>query len=416
MKSEIVVTSKRSVYLDVIKGIAIILVVLAHSVQWGSGRDFQEQGLFFSDPLFKVIYGFHMPLFMVVSGYLFHGTLKRHSASDVLRSRLRMLLLPIATWQTLYLAILLIAGEIVLSASLLYTYKGALWFLWSVLFCSVMVLVGHKWFRDSWLYYVVVGVALLLVPGKWLDGLHVFMFPYFVGGYLWNASAGERWYKGMCSCGAGMSHLLIAGVAIAIYIILYYVYDTPDHSIYRNGTCLLGRESLWEQAAIDAARYVYGWAGVVAVMVIVWGWTQHDGRTRHVASLQGGVRQDGRTRHVASLQGGVRQDGRTRHVASLQGGVRQDGRTRHVASLRGWVAQLLTYLGRNTLGIYIVNYFTVMLMPLAVTPWMASLASRPLPHIVLALVETAIMIAVALAVVRLIRCCKTLRLLMLGEK
>ena len=384
MKSEIVVTSKRSVYLDVIKGIAIILVVLAHSVQWGSGRDFQEQGLFFSDPLFKVIYGFHMPLFMVVSGYLFHGTLKRHSASDVLRSRLRMLLLPIATWQTLYLAILLIAGEIVLSASLLYTYKGALWFLWSVLFCSVMVLVGHKWFRDSWLYYVVVGVALLLVPGKWLDGLHVFMFPYFVGGYLWNASAGERWYKGMCSCGAGMSHLLIAGVAIAIYIILYYVYDTPDHSIYRNGTCLLGRESLWEQAAIDAARYVYGWAGVVAVMVIVWGWTQHDGRTRHVASLQGGVRQDGRTRHVASL--------------------------------RGWVAQLLTYLGRNTLGIYIVNYFTVMLMPLAVTPWMASLASRPLPHIVLALVETAIMIAVALAVVRLIRCCKTLRLLMLGEK
>ena len=374
MKSEKVATARRSVYLDVIKGFAIFLVVLAHSVQWGSGREFQEQGLFFSDPLFKVIYGFHMPLFMVVSGYLFRSTLNRHSASDVLRSRLRMLLLPIITWQTLYLAILLAAGVIALSPGLLYSYKGALWFLWSVLFCSVLVLVGHQWFRDSWLYYAVVTVALLFVPGKWIDGLHVFMFPYFVGGYLWNVRIGERGQKGTCSRAAGMSYLLIAAVAIAIYILLYFVYDTTDHSIYRNGTCILGRESLWEQVSIDAARYVYGWAGVVAVMVIVWGWTRHVGLTRHVASLQGGMR----------------------HV--------------------GWMVQFLTYLGRNTLGIYIVNYFTVMLMPFAVTPWMASLASRPLPHIVLALVETAIMIAVALAVVRLIRCSKTLRLLMLGEK
>ena len=38
---------KRSVYLDVVKGLAIILVVLTHSIQWGSGEVFFQEKLFF---------------------------------------------------------------------------------------------------------------------------------------------------------------------------------------------------------------------------------------------------------------------------------------------------------------------------------------------------------------------------------
>lgn len=347
---------KRSAYLDVIKGIAIFLVVLAHSVQWGSGRTFYEQVLYFSDPLFKVIYGFHMPLFMVVSGYLFHGTLQRHSATGVFVSRLRVLLLPIATWQTLYLAVLLAAGEIVLSASLLYTYKGALWFLWSVLFCSVMVLAGRCWFRDSWLYYAVAVVALLFVPDKLLTGLHVFMFPYFVGGYWWGKLRAADVYRRMSSG----RKAAVALAALAVFMLLYFVYDTPAHSVYHNGTCLLGRESLLGQASIDAARYAYGWAGVVAVMVFT--------------------------------------------------DLLMSSAFLHRAE------SLLTYLGRNTLGIYIVNYFTVLLMPFAVAPWIDGSAASGKAHIVIALAETVVMLAIAIGVVRLIRCGKTARLLLLGEK
>ena len=64
----------RSLYFDVIKGIAIFLVVLAHSIQCVSGRCFMGQELYFSEPVFKFIYGFHMPLFMVTSDNLFWGT------------------------------------------------------------------------------------------------------------------------------------------------------------------------------------------------------------------------------------------------------------------------------------------------------------------------------------------------------
>lgn len=60
---------KRELYPDIIKGIAIILVVLGHCIQFGSA--FSTNLLFFKSSIFIAIYSFHMPLFMLISGYFF---------------------------------------------------------------------------------------------------------------------------------------------------------------------------------------------------------------------------------------------------------------------------------------------------------------------------------------------------------
>ena len=65
--------TKRMDYIDSIKGFAIFLVVMGHAIAW-LFEDFYS--VLESDemiPLFwwKLIYAFHMPLFMFVSGYLF---------------------------------------------------------------------------------------------------------------------------------------------------------------------------------------------------------------------------------------------------------------------------------------------------------------------------------------------------------
>lgn len=57
--------------LDILKGIAIILVVIGHNIQFMKGNTY-AQGDFFSNPVFSIIYTFHMPAFMLVSGYLFY--------------------------------------------------------------------------------------------------------------------------------------------------------------------------------------------------------------------------------------------------------------------------------------------------------------------------------------------------------
>ena len=256
---------KRSVYLDVVKGVAIILVVFAHCIQFGSGEVFHATQQYFGDAVFSFIYGFHMPLFIAVSGYLFCSSVDRHTAGEVASSRLRSLLVPIVVWQTLYLLILFLMGQIQLSADLVYTYRGGLWFLWSVLICSLIVLTGRVLFKDSIFFCLLVWVLLLFVPEQQLSSLHVFMFPYFATGYYWNRYGMQDRYNRLSCRTKGA----VGGISFMGFLLFYFFYDAPERPIYLNGTCLLGRDSMTGQLLIDLARYVYGFLGVSAVMILI---------------------------------------------------------------------------------------------------------------------------------------------------
>lgn len=54
---------ERIVYIDVARGIAALLVVIGHSIQVADST-------FDENILFRMIYSFHMPLFMFLSGYV----------------------------------------------------------------------------------------------------------------------------------------------------------------------------------------------------------------------------------------------------------------------------------------------------------------------------------------------------------
>lgn len=54
--------NKRNVTIDVLRGIAVISVIIGHSIQRGMVVNYYNT-------FFKIIYTFHMPLFMLLSGY-----------------------------------------------------------------------------------------------------------------------------------------------------------------------------------------------------------------------------------------------------------------------------------------------------------------------------------------------------------
>lgn len=60
--------SARLLYVDFLKGVAIALVVLGHSVQVLTED-------FYNDWLFNAIYSFHMPLFMFLSGFFYNNNI-----------------------------------------------------------------------------------------------------------------------------------------------------------------------------------------------------------------------------------------------------------------------------------------------------------------------------------------------------
>jgi fucose 4-O-acetylase-like acetyltransferase len=73
--------NRRIAWLDAVKGLGIILVVIGHAAP-------------LEDKLVKVIFSFHMPLFFIISGYRFGFAKYRDDFPGLLKSRAKSLLYP----------------------------------------------------------------------------------------------------------------------------------------------------------------------------------------------------------------------------------------------------------------------------------------------------------------------------------
>ena len=130
-------TGKRNDVLDIVKGIAAILVVWGHTIQYFSvgGFDFWESSIF------RMIYSFHMPLFMLVSGYLFYWTCSRKTWTEVISGRIRGIGIPMIVWGTI---IWLIRSRQNLTIGRWVGEIVGIWFLYAVIISSAIVVTIAK--------------------------------------------------------------------------------------------------------------------------------------------------------------------------------------------------------------------------------------------------------------------------------
>lgn len=81
---------ERNSLLDLLKWFAILLVVIWHSIQYTQNTDFDNNFLF------RIIYSFHMPLFMFISGWLSYETFD--GSIHKLYKRFYWLIVPFFSW------------------------------------------------------------------------------------------------------------------------------------------------------------------------------------------------------------------------------------------------------------------------------------------------------------------------------
>lgn len=262
---------KRNSYIDVIKGISIISVVFGHCIQYGSGSDFFELADYYSDWLFKLIYSFHMPLFAVISGYLFFFSIQKRSSKEILIKQFRTLVIPIIAWTlTITFAdtvVRLFFGNFRISFS---WFKDTirlcltnLWFLWGIFYCSLAVIFIHKLFRDSITAYLLLLPVLLLIPNRLNSDFYVFLYPYFIGGYLFN--------KHSLAVTVNNSRKSIRYFTIIIIAVIYFVMLANyryEHFVYTTGVSLIGGDAL-QRLSTDIYRWAIGFLGSILVMVSV---------------------------------------------------------------------------------------------------------------------------------------------------
>lgn len=167
--------SKRIKYIDVLKAFTIFLVLWGHSIfHFSSYRS--------NNWVYDFIYSFHMPLFMMLSGYFAYSSLKLKPV-DFIKKKFIQLLLPCLTWGLLIWITYrsgIYKGEFHLNTlfrgwlGLIYNF----WFLKSCFICFILSYLAYQCHRYKLLILIILTIICLFI-----NRFNIYlMFPSFIVG------------------------------------------------------------------------------------------------------------------------------------------------------------------------------------------------------------------------------------------
>ncbi|QJA09388.1 acyltransferase [Romboutsia sp. CE17] len=249
---------KRNEKIDFLKGLAIFLVVWGHSIQYSMNKESD----YFLNSTFKVIYSFHMPLFMIISGYLFQKSINKDNFKELIYKKIKSLIVPAISWYTLYSLIKIIAKVVLNKSNIIvdmYNYfKGIpyqFWFLFILFYLSIIAIVGRKIFLDRLTYYISIFFILLLLPDKLNIQYLKFMYPYFFIGYFYN-NYRDIFIK-------HKNNIFKVSIVLFLFLIIGW---KKDYYIYTTGMSFYNVDIV-DKIFIVIYRYVIGIIGSLLVIV-----------------------------------------------------------------------------------------------------------------------------------------------------
>ena len=193
--------AKRELSLDYIKGILILLVVYGHCLFWLDGNNNSYDYYFIP----RIIYTFHMPLFVFLSGYFFSRK-KNENIFTTITEKFRRLIIPhlffniimiipiICFWETYSHFVTRFSNDII-SFKSIYHYITMFWFLWCVYFSSIIsniiyIITNNS--KTSTIILIIIAFIFMLISQS--QRIHIFiehqhmgtMFLYFILGIFTN--------------------------------------------------------------------------------------------------------------------------------------------------------------------------------------------------------------------------------------
>ena len=262
----------RNSYLDILKAVTILFVLVGHAIQYGGGSENLSGAYFLYNPVFIFIYSFHMPLFMLVSGYLFAYSCKNKSWTELLVAKSKQILIPLFAWSCVSLIVEIVKMFIGISThkfSIIWigqtVTSGFLhgpWFLWAIWWASLLVIICRRFFKDNVFVYLAVFVLVMLIPDNSNSAQYKFMLPYFVLAYLFNKNDLKAKLKN-----------IYVNITLALSSLILYILLLPhfgfDSYIYISGYSIIGKNVMY-QLHNNSFRFVIGAVGSITVMYAVY--------------------------------------------------------------------------------------------------------------------------------------------------
>lgn len=238
--------------MDLLKFLAIFLVLWGHAEQYLLSCDYAERAVY------RHIYSFHMPLFMMISGFFFAMTIKPRVMKNIV-GKTRQLLLPAACWALLFaLPSAVSHGNIPSLGSIENGLRYGFWFLKSAFACNILgllpFLVLRKHFWTASVITLFISQALFKIPVLNLPT----MYPAFLlGGIIYRYHdrfiAHTRWIIPLCGF---------------VWIVCNMFLDAEAYRTMKGSSELLVNHTLLEIAGWKLYMYLMGLCGAVAFMAL----------------------------------------------------------------------------------------------------------------------------------------------------
>lgn len=261
MLNTTILTDKRTdnrLFINVLRGIAVFLMLWGHCIQCCCLNAFD----FFENSVFRVIYSFHMPLFMLISGYLFFFSMRKRSLKDLLIHKTQLMIQPIIMCGIL--CFLLGAVVETLKGNYAAIFGGGwlrhltdYWFLWSVLSASIVVGIAYKITDKWWIIAIILILGIPFVCTMPCAEKNVYMYPYFIIGFLFSA------VKDM-DCIKKLNYAKYVFLILFPIMMLFY---RKEHYIYTSG--FFGGNGLLKHMPINMYRWAIGLVGSIFVIVLL---------------------------------------------------------------------------------------------------------------------------------------------------
>nr|WP_315215418.1 acyltransferase family protein [uncultured Flavobacterium sp.] len=215
----------RNNIIDSLKGFAILLMVFGHLIQFTS-----IDNSYLSNPIYIFIYSFHMPLFMMISGFFFSKSLNQRSLNNVLNNRVVTVLLPYFSWTTIFIIIWFVLKgnnlsflELLLKYFETFLFVSKLWFLWVLFICILLTSLNiyiQRYIGKISIFFLLLFIYLL--PETEMLGLIniKYMFPFFILGYCNNKYYNKlnKWIP------------YISGISLLLYPIMLFFWEKENFS------------------------------------------------------------------------------------------------------------------------------------------------------------------------------------------
>lgn len=165
---------KRIVYLDLVKLFTIYLVILGHVIaRMVTGYAFDNKLCFF-------VYSFHMPLFMMLSGYFVSSMSGEIPLINITTKKAKQLLLPAITCTAICLFYMWLVRE---NVNVRDEIIGNSWFLKTLFVYYTLFSLFKRLPFNDWILCITSCALLFVIPRCSTMQINL-LFPYFWGGYM----------------------------------------------------------------------------------------------------------------------------------------------------------------------------------------------------------------------------------------